>query len=1019
MQKPLQYFYLLFFLIFISNTASFAQRSASVWTFGQNAGLNFATGTGSPVPFHNPNINTPEGCATLSDEKGNLFMYTDGVTVWNKNHQIMQNGTGLKGAQSSSQAAVIVPHPGNPMQFYIFTVEDHLVGNNSLNYSVIDMNQNNGLGAVLTSNKNTFLASPCAEKVTAIPHENKRDYWIVSHRLNSNQFIAYLLSPTGLSSVPVTSSVGQTHTNMLGYMKASHHGYKIAVAVTFNHPGVETFNFNRSTGEVSSPKVYNLSGAYGLEFSPKDHFLYVSTTWGVNTLYQIDEAANTISTIISKPGGNYIFGALQLGPDGKIYVARNERNFLDAITLPNVRGSAVGYRENYVTLTPGSTSKLGLPNFAIAPLVDFTYTFDCATNSYTFQPNISFEYDQFHWKMEGDLIQNDVSYTHEFKADGQYQVALNVYKDGQEYIMSKTLTVIRSPRVDLGKDTVICENNASLVLAPEILPGSTLRWSTGSTSPSITVTSVGTYWLEVTRGQCTVRDEINVVLAPSLPFSLGRDTTLCAGASLLLSPLLPSGSSIKWSTGSTAPTLLVTAPGTYWAEVTRGACTTRDEITISYSPPFTINLGADITRCANQPVTLAPTIPANTSIKWSDGSTGTTLQVHTSGVYWIEATNSNGCKVRDEITITLNPVPQVELGTRREICAGESLLLDATGLDLTYRWPDGSTAPTFTVTKTGRYGVTVTNSWGCSNTDSVDVLVKPLPLVNLGPDRSLCQGEPLTLGQALAGATYLWQDGSTTATFSPKTSGTYWQEVTLNGCSARDEVTITFNPLPVAALGRDTTLCVGQSLALDVTRPEATYLWQDGSTRSSININQPGTYWVEVTNRYNCTTRDEIEVYFLTPPAIELGRDTTLCYGESLIIGKVLPGVTYQWQDGSKEATYTVTQPGTYSVTASLEHCGESDAIQVKFKDCQDGLFIPNIFTPNADGINDSFFIHGLLPKDRWELTIYNRWGKQVLFTADYKNNWSGEDMSAGTYYYNLVNREQSRIFKGWVEIVK
>ncbi len=148
-------FFLLFFLCAIS---SYAQKQANIWYFGDNAGVNF--NSGSPVALLNGQMSILEGCASIADYNGNLLFYTDGNKIWNRNHAVMQNGTGLMGDNSSTQSAVIVPHPSDQNIYYVFTVDACQNGlANGIRYSKVDMTLASGMGAVVTTEKNILLVT--------------------------------------------------------------------------------------------------------------------------------------------------------------------------------------------------------------------------------------------------------------------------------------------------------------------------------------------------------------------------------------------------------------------------------------------------------------------------------------------------------------------------------------------------------------------------------------------------------------------------------------------------------------------------------------------------------------------------------------------------------------------------------------------------------------------------------------------------------------------------------------------
>ncbi|MBQ0721749.1 MAG: hypothetical protein KBT89_16295, partial [Gammaproteobacteria bacterium] len=154
------------YLLFLTFAMSYSQDQASNWYFGENAGIQFNTLTGSVTALTDGRLNTREGCSSISDEDGNLLFYTDGSTVYNRTHNVMSNGSGLLGDESSTQSAIVVPKPGDPDLYYIFTVDNALDGaNDGLNYSTVDMTLAGGLGAV--ASKNSGLLDKCSEKITA------------------------------------------------------------------------------------------------------------------------------------------------------------------------------------------------------------------------------------------------------------------------------------------------------------------------------------------------------------------------------------------------------------------------------------------------------------------------------------------------------------------------------------------------------------------------------------------------------------------------------------------------------------------------------------------------------------------------------------------------------------------------------------------------------------------------------------------------------------------------------------
>lgn len=179
MKKTILYCFLLFQYI------CSAQGEANIWYFGDHAGLDF--NSGSPVALTNGQLNTLEGCASISNSAGQLLFYTDGVTIYNRNHIVMPNGTGLMGHLSTTQSATIVLLPGSTNLYYIFTL-DYELHPNGFRYSVVDMNLDGGNGAVVNSQKNILIFTPSTEKLAIVKHSNNIDFWIITHGWNNNSF---------------------------------------------------------------------------------------------------------------------------------------------------------------------------------------------------------------------------------------------------------------------------------------------------------------------------------------------------------------------------------------------------------------------------------------------------------------------------------------------------------------------------------------------------------------------------------------------------------------------------------------------------------------------------------------------------------------------------------------------------------------------------------------------------------------------------------------------------------------
>ncbi|MCE2504856.1 MAG: hypothetical protein J4G05_12515, partial [Chlorobi bacterium] len=381
--KVLKVPWLSLLLVVCCASQSSAQRQANVWYFGKHIGIDF--NSGSPQLLSSPNIVLAEGCASIADRKtGELLFYTNGRTVWNREHRVMENGEGLLGHWSSTQSALIVPDPGDSLRYYLFTADAQPYeyrGNreiSGINYSLVDMRLGDGLGALLEKNSPLF-SDTATEKLAATQHANGRDFWIVAHEWNSDRFFAWLLTPNGIEDtvISATGSVyDDPHTGKgtIGYLKISPNGKLLAAAATFGALGVELFDFDAHTGRISNPRQIISPEAnlyvYALSFSPRSCKLYLGADSIRNAIAQYDVSSGEIEDILKSRkviyqspflGQGIGNSAYQIGPDGKIY-SPLLGSWLSSIAYPDADGIACGYNPQALYLGDDAVAGLGLPN---------------------------------------------------------------------------------------------------------------------------------------------------------------------------------------------------------------------------------------------------------------------------------------------------------------------------------------------------------------------------------------------------------------------------------------------------------------------------------------------------------------------------------------------------------------------------------------------------------------------------------------------------------------------------------
>ena len=699
-------------------------REAWHWQFGAKCALDFSSG--SPVVGSSP-LATGEGSASISDaNSGQLLFYTEGDTVWDRNNNVMPNGTGLIGGNgTTTQAALIAQKPGSPNLYYVFTADQggYAGPNQGVFYSIVDLNLHGGLGQVTVKNQ-LLTPPPTTEKLIAVKHCNDRDYWIITHSFGSNTFNAYLLSPNGVNPAPVTSNVGAmenfSNENTIGYLKASPNGKKLALTV---EPPllVELYDFDNSSGIVFHPiKIANpyCDGSnYGLTFSPDNSKLYLSND-GCNQLYQYDITGgdsvliNSSQVLVATINSDHFFEALQIGPDGKIYVAIVTTKHLAVINNPNNPGLGCNFQDSVINLTP-NFSLMGLPNFIDAnhaiPKHASSHTYLCSVPVDTLAVNGNGHY---HWST-GDTTSTTVIHTF-----GIYSAS---YFNPEGCLEMDTFYVlqIQPPTVNILKDTAACANQLPCIINATYTNAVSYLWNDGAQFPVHGITQSGNYWVDYTEGNyCISRDSFLFAINPLPSIELGNDTALCKP--YLLTAAF--NQQYNWNTGASTQQITVLSSGNYYVTVTdQNNCKNSDSVNVTiYTPPL-INIVKDSTECGSVfiPVSETAAYTGSISYQWNDGATSPLQTFNIPGNYWVDITLNNTCVSRDSFALNLYPYPVVDLGKDTTFCLG-NLPLNAYNANCTYLWGTGQTTSLITAIHPATYWVQV-NRYGCLTRDTMIV----------------------------------------------------------------------------------------------------------------------------------------------------------------------------------------------------------------------------------------------------------------------------------------------------------
>ena len=483
-----------------------AQPQYRNWFFGFGAGLDMAGAT--PSSLSGSTMQTDEGVACISDQNGQLLFYTNGETVYDRDHQPMPNGSGLFGSFSSSQSALIVPDPADSGRYYVFTTPAQLAawvgGYNGLSWSLVDMDLNNGKGDVTI--KNQELVPFVTEKLHATRHANGTDVWVVAHGWDNAEYYAYLVTCTGIEG-PVVSTAGRPMLNdpgesyfaALGCMQFSAQGDRLASVWTHTNDDLsyevrmDVLSFNNMTGvfslEMSDdriPGANDIVYAYGVCFSPDGQVLYRSDygllggiAYSAILQYDLTAGDPMASEQEVAMSNSPAYGTLQRH-GGSIYIARLDgAQYITRIAQPDVIGPGCGVVNAFASIAPAQGT-WGLPN---------------------------------NWDTFPDPVPID-------------PIAI--------------------------ADTLVC-GAATVVLEavwehpfhqPEFL------WNNGDTTSTITVQESGAFTVEVILPCTPLYDTVHVTI-DARALDLGPDLSICEGDSVMLSIDTKDVVSILWHNGST------------------------------------------------------------------------------------------------------------------------------------------------------------------------------------------------------------------------------------------------------------------------------------------------------------------------------------------------------------------------------------------------------------------------------------------------------------------------------------
>ncbi len=892
---------------------------ANIWYFGDGAGIDF--NEQPPVPLTDGATQAPAGVSAYSDANGDIVLYSDGTTIYSRDHNAVGNNIG--GDNTSMQSSLILPLPDDPTIFYVFTTEDvwgATQKEHTLRYSIYDMKKlGDPAGPVVLTNKTLYYRT--TERLAGLIGANT---WLLSHEFGTNTFRSYPITMDGIGN-PVFSSVGSVHGTSSnetaeGYMQFDPAGQRVAVGLVTEsgQNAVELFDFDQTTGELTNPiqitfdEPVSQNKVYGVEFSPGGNELFVTLTGSNSILYEFklynytQDSIQNSGQIIAQ--GTQELGAIQAGPDGQLYIASEGQGHVIqfAPVQDTTQYSVVDLTSNTFDLA-GGTSHLGLPNFAQnvsqqsgGPAM--AVSDGCLGTPSSFIGTPSSSIDELFWDyVEGSS--SETEFEHTFSAAGTYTIELNVTnRCGLDTLLTQDITINEGPNEPtLPAVDVIC--NGDLIL--------------------------------------------------------NADSTNTPGLSFF------------WSTGDTTRTIAVNTPTDYNVTITdQNGCTSADTVSVYDGRPA-VNLPPDFTVCQDETVDpLDAGNPASGStyawtINGANSGSGRFMNVDTStpGVfnYRVEVTSGlTGCTGIDSVIVTINPLPATQtLDITNPTCGNSDGSIEITGSlnGLSYEWFDNTGASLGSVDPldmiaSGAYTLALTdNITGCTRNQPVSLVDDPVTFTLNATPVNDCAGNMIdvttdivtpgtisyTLTNSISGIVV--ENGTPgTANFdiSPVSSGSYILAVSGDGCT--DTVNVNISPNPTVDLNVDPLfdLCEGTNMTLTATSSSTNVEWfNSGGSLIGTGLNPDvsgtlpvGTHTITVIARGTnppCDSTMTTTVNVRNSPEAEIIADNAGCDGEATLQANVTNGsgsYTYQWSNNDITRVINVMTGGDYSVDVTDQATG-------------------------------------------------------------------------------------------------
>ncbi len=811
---------------------------------------------------------------------------------------------------------------------------------------------------------------------------------------------------------------------------------------------------NSFTSYVEDPSVINASA---LNAGSYDVTLTNGTT-GCATTASVTVVVNAVPDIAASNGGAYCDGddieLFATSLDGDSFTWTGPNGFMSASEDPIIVGGGVAYDGSFTVQVENTTTGCtASANTTVIVNANPTLTVS-NTGAYCEGEDIHLNAngvggDSYTWTGPDGFTSNDedpVILAAGMTAAGEYTAVLENSTTGCSISASTTVQINSNPQIIANNDGPVCEGG-ELNLTTLGIGGDAYAWTgpdgfnSSDQNPVIATTTVanaGTYQVVLTNSTtgCTSSASTVAEVNANPTVELGANVSVCDYVPVVLDAGI--GYTYLWSTSESSQTISPTVSGTYSVVITDPAtgCTATDNVDVTFfdTPSLSFSTtdesGAGMNDGAATVIIAGGLSPYD--VLWSNSETTETISNLTGGSYGVTVTDDNSCSVSDIAVINTLSSPPVAEFTANETAGCAPLTVEftdiSTNFPLSWQWNfgDGNTSSdqnaihTFTDAGTYTVELTATNADG-SDSYQMQIEVYALPVVDLGDDIDACMGSVVTL-DAGTFTDYLWSDASDLQTFDVTADGLYSVVVTNeNGCTATDDVNVTFHALPVVDLGEDATLCEGEAMTLDAGAGFIDYNWGTGEDTQTVTANATGEYAVIVTDTYGCTGSDTIQITVNPLPELYL-PDTITCVNETYSYTLTETYDEVYWSDGENDQTftflYTEVTTDTVLVTVGNNGCYVSDTMFVDVQICDmidpvNDMRIQVYPNPTKAQLNIEIVDY----QGEFTVTLVNMQGQMIRnesFTTDGEFNTSFDmsELTPGLYLYRIEMNDKLHHFK-------